>query len=253
MHLRTVHTENSLKTLFEFIKANPLGVITTGIASPSHQFLQSSHIPWVLDVSTDEPQGQVTGRLQGHMARQNPQAKAMIESAASSSTIKLQHDVMILFTGSHHHYVTPKFYTETKPATGKVVPTWNYAAVQVYGKATIHYDPSASETSEYLSKQIHDLSQECETSIMGCTGQEGRARPWSVSDAPEPYIDIMKRNIIGIEVSIENIGGKFKMSQEMGQGDRLGVIEGFASLGSDAGTYLSNMVKERGESTDAEK
>ena len=67
--------------------------------------------------------------------------------------MKLQHDAMILFTGAHHLYVTPKVYKETKPATAKVVSTRTYAAAQVYGKATIYYDPSALETSEYLSPQ----------------------------------------------------------------------------------------------------
>jgi len=182
------------------------------------------------------------------MARANPQTKAMIESV--SNTTKLQQDVMILFTSQHHHYVTPKFYTETKPATAKVVPTWNYAAAQVYGKATIYYGSAAEETSKYLSRQIRDLSQMCETEIMGYTGQEGKPCPWSVEEAPERYIDIMKKNIIGIEVSIESIGGKVKMSQELGHGDRQGVIEGFDGLGSDVGSHIAQQVKERGEMKD---
>lgn len=253
MYLRAVHAENSIKALFEFIKENPLGVLTTAISSSSYPFLQSSHIPWVLDIISDDPDAPVKGRLRGHMARQNPQSKAMIESLSNTSTTILQQDVMILFTAQPHHYVTPKFYTETKPATAKVVPTWNYAAAQVYGKATVYYDSSAEETSAYLSQQIHDLSQMCETSAMGYTGEEGRPGPWSVSDAPERYIDIMKKNIIGIEVAIESIGGKFKMSQEMGDGDRRGVIEGFNGLGSDVGSAIAEMVKVRGEMKDAEK
>ncbi|OQE25201.1 hypothetical protein PENSTE_c006G01274 [Penicillium steckii] len=253
MYLRAVHAENSIKALFEFIKENPLGVLTTAISSSSHPFLQSSHIPWVLDTYSDDPETPVKGLLRGHMARQNPHSKAMIESCANSSPGKLEQDVMILFTAQHHHYVTPKFYTETKPATGKVVPTWNYAAAQVYGKATIYYDSAAAETSNYLQRQIQDLSQMCETSVMGHTGQEGKPGAWQVTDAPDRYIDIMKKNIIGIEVSIESIGGKFKMSQELGQGDRQGVIEGFNNLGSDVGTNLAGLVKERGEMKDAAK
>lgn len=253
MYLRSCHAESSVKALFEFIKENPLGVITTAISSPCLPFLQSSHVPWVLDIISDDPEAPVKGRLRGHMARQNPQSKAMIEAVSNSTTRTLEHDVMILFTGTHHHYVTPKFYKETKPATAKVVPTWNYTAVQVYGKATIYYDSATLETSEYLLQQIHDLSHLCETSIMGYTGQDGKPGPWSVSDAPPRYIDIMKKNIIGIEVSVENIGGKMKMSQEMNQGDREGVVEGFASLGSDVGSHLSTLVKELGEKKDAKK
>ncbi|CRG89661.1 hypothetical protein PISL3812_06700 [Talaromyces islandicus] len=254
MYLRAAHAESSIKTLLEFIRENPLGVLTTAISSPSYPLLQSSHIPWVLDFISEDPDAPVKGRLRGHMAKQNPHSKAMIESVTatgSPSTSQLQQDVMVLFTSMHHHYVTPKFYTETKPSTAKVVPTWNYSAAQVYGKATIYYDSSYPQTSEYLSQQIRDLSNLCETSIMGYTGQGDRVEPWKVSDAPERYIEIMKKNIIGIEVAIESIGGKFKMSQEMGKGDREGVIEGFTKLGSDVGNHIACLVKERGEMKDA--
>lgn len=250
MYLRAVHAEPSIKALFEFVKENPLGILTTAISSSSYPFLQSSHIPWVLDTFTDDPDAPVKGRLRGHLARQNPQSKAIMESLTASPS-QLQQDVMILFNGPSHHYVTPKFYTETKPASGKVVPTWNYAAAQVYGKATVYYDSSAESTSQYLSQQIHDLTQLCETSVMGHLGQEGNSEAWEVADAPERYIDIMKKNIIGIEVTIESIGGKFKMSQEMGHGDREGIIKGFDGMGSDVGKDMACLVKERGEKKDA--
>lgn len=259
MYLRADHAEPSIKALFELIRANPLGVLTTAISSTSYPFIQSSHIPWVLDQFSDDPDAPVKGKLRGHLAKQNPQSQAMIGSVTGASNSRstgvsqLQQDVMILFTGPCHHYVTPKFYTETKPNTGKVVPTWNYAAAQVYGKATIFYESSSSETSNYLSQQTHDLSQMCETSIMGYTGEEGKPTPWKVADAPERYIDIMKKNIIGIEVTIESIGGKFKMSQELGKPDREGVIEGFGGLSSDFGNTMAGLVKERGEMKDTAK
>ncbi|KAJ5777241.1 hypothetical protein N7520_000487 [Penicillium odoratum] len=259
MYLRGTHAESSIKALFELIKANPLGVLTTAINSSSHPFIQSSHIPWVLDEISDDHNAPVKGKLRGHIAKQNPQSKAMIESVTeaadgfSTGVSQLQQDVMILFTASCHHYVTPKFYTETKPSTAKVVPTWNYAAAQVYGKATIYYESSSSETSIYLSHQIRDLSQMCETSIMGYSGEEGKPTAWKVEDAPERYIEIMKKNIIGIEVRIERIGGKFKMSQELGKGDRDGVMQGFSGLGCEIGNNMAALIKERGEIKDAVK
>jgi transcriptional regulator len=256
MYLRAIHAESSLKALFELIQSNPLGVLTTAIPSTSYHFIQSSHIPWVLDIISDDPEAPVKGRLRGHMARQNPQAKAIIESltvTGSPPASPLQQEVQILFTSQDHHYVSPKFYTETKPSTGKVVPTWNYAAAQVYGKATIYHDSSSAESSEYLSKQIHDLSQLCETSIMDYTGERGKQAAWKVADAPDRYIDIMKKNIIGIEVTIEDIGGKFKMSQESSKGDREGVIEGFNNLGSEVGRNVAALVRKRGEMKDVVK
>ncbi|KAL2002787.1 hypothetical protein VTN02DRAFT_5946 [Thermoascus thermophilus] len=258
MYLRSVHAESSIPQLLQFIRDNPLGILTTAIRSSTYPLLQSSHIPWVLDVpESDNPDEPVKARLRGHMARQNPQSKAIVESLAareassSRPPSQLEEDVLVLFNGPHHHYVTPKFYTETKPSTGKVVPTWNYSAVQVYGKATIYHDSSSPETSEFLDRQIHDLSQHCETAVMGYTGEEGRLAPWKVSDAPERYIEIMKKNVIGIEIAIEQIGGKYKMSQEMGKGDREGVIQGFNNLGTDVGAGIARTVKERGDLKDA--
>ncbi|WP_254554525.1 FMN-binding negative transcriptional regulator, partial [Salmonella enterica] len=82
----------------------------------------------------------------------------------------------------------PKFYTETKPTTAKVVPTWNYAAVQAYGRARIFYESKTPETQNFLGKQIDDLSRHGETAIMGYTGKGDRPGPWKVTDAPERYI-----------------------------------------------------------------
>ncbi|KAJ1710959.1 transcriptional regulator [Aspergillus flavus] len=256
MYLRAVHAETSIKALFELIQKNPLGVLTTAIPSTTQHFIQSSHIPWVLDIISDDPDAPVKGRLRGHMARQNPHSKTFIEAlnaAGLPSASPLQQEVQVLFTANPHHYVTPKFYTETKPATAKVVPTWNYAAVQVHGKATIYHDSSSPESAEYLQKQIQDLSELCETSVMGYTGEGGRPDSWKVTDAPERYIDIMKKNIIGIEITIEDIGGKFKMSQESTKGDREGVIQGFENLGTDVGRDVAALVRERGETKDAAK
>ncbi|KAJ5178766.1 hypothetical protein N7492_001976 [Penicillium capsulatum] len=161
--LSTPRAEGSVPALFEFIKQNPLGLLITAISSPSYPYLQSSHIPWVLDGSSTSLDAPAKSRLHGHLPRQNTQVKATIEDASQSST-QVTKDLMIIFTGLPRHYVSSKFYTETKPSTGKVVPTWNYSAVQVYGKATIYFDPS-SKTSAYLSQQIHDLSELCRDDV----------------------------------------------------------------------------------------
>lgn len=81
---------------------------------------------------------------------------------------------------------------------------------------------------------------------MGFTGGE-RPQPWKVADAPGRYIESILRNIVGINIEIGRIEGKFKMSQEMRRGDRDGVVRGFADLGGEAGEAISALVKERGE------
>ncbi|KAJ0426623.1 hypothetical protein BJY00DRAFT_92795 [Aspergillus carlsbadensis] len=249
MYLRAVHAEAQIQILQQLIRDNPLGILTTAIKSPHYPLIQSSHIPFVLDVP-ETPDGSISnGVLRGHMAKQNPQAKALMEALAAQQEqgkagLELSDEVLILFNGPYHHYVTPKFYTETKPATGKVVPTWNYAAAQAYGKIRVYCDSKSEGTSTFLQTQIEDLSRQSETKIMGSSS------PWEVSDAPVNYVDLLKKNIIGIEITIDRLQGKFKMSQEMGQGDRQGVIEGFQNLGTDVGKGMADMVREKAELKD---
>ena len=248
MYIRDVHADGTIPMLRQFIQDNPLGILTTGIRSTLYPFLQSSHIPFLLDV-VDPGSETELGTLRGHLARSNPQSKALIETLrtdqASSPANILEEEVLVLFTDSAHHYVTPKFYTETKPKSGKVVPTWNYAAAQAYGKAKIYWDHKSAESCEFLMKQIHDLSKHAETSIMGYIGQGDALEPWSIHDAPQRYIELLRTNIIGIEIKIDRLEGKFKMSQEMPIGDRLGVINGLADLGIEIGTKVAESVKER--------
>ncbi|KAK1727772.1 transcriptional regulator PAI 2-type [Colletotrichum acutatum] len=248
MFIPAPHAETRISALRQLIRDYPLGVLTTAIPSGAHPLILASHIPFVLDVD-DETSDEELGRLRGHLARQNPQSKAMIEAVQSTGTesTTLDQEVLVLFTAAPHHYVTPKFYTETKPTTAKVVPTWNYAAVQAYGRATIYFDSKSKSASDFLSKQIDDLSRHTETSIMDYTGKGDRPGPWKVADAPERYIELMKKNIIGIEISIDRLEGKFKMSQEMRKGDREGVIRGFQSLGSDGGQTIAALVQERSD------
>ncbi|KAF9892445.1 hypothetical protein FE257_001553 [Aspergillus nanangensis] len=252
MYIRAIHAEAQIAVLQQLIRDHPLGIFTTAIKSQQHPLIQSSHIPFVLDVP-DTTDGTVSnGILRGHMAKQNPQAKVLMEALAAqheqgNTSLELADEVLVLFTVPQHHYVTPKFYTETKPATAKVVPTWNYAAAQAYGKIKIYCDSKSEQTGSYLQRQIEDLSNQSETSIMGYS------KPWTVSEAPKPYIDIMKKNIIGIEIKIDRLEGKFKMSQEMGKGDREGVIKGFESLNTDVGKGIAEMVKERNEQKDSQK
>ncbi|KAK0118141.1 hypothetical protein ONS95_012447 [Cadophora gregata] len=254
MYLRAVHTDLNLPTLYQFIRSNPLGIFTTSITSPNFHTIQSSHIPWVLDISPeDESISPPKARLRGHLARANPQTKALIEHATQTSSNTLQQEVMILFNGPSHHYVTPKFYVDTKPSTGKVVPTWNYSAVQVYGKATIYFDTQSPSTGEFLTSQIDELSKQSEEKIFGYTGKNGAAKAWSVNESPDSYIALLKKAIIGIEIEIESIAGKFKMSQELAKGDREGVIKGFEALGTEEGNEIARTVKERGELKDNAK
>lgn len=221
MYLREIHAEKHISTLYQFIKENPLGLLITALDSKTAPFLQSSHIPWVLDIPDDKNEKNL-GTLRGHIVRANPQAKAFVETTKGAleseinidGSYSLTRDVLVIFNGPAYHYVTPKFYTETKPATGKVVPTWNYSAVQVYGRAIVFYDAKAESTHAFLDKQIRDLTNHDEVDIIG-----HKEKPWVVKDAPEPYIKVLKSAILSIQIKISDIGGKWKMSQGMPASD----------------------------------
>ncbi|KAF4548663.1 Hypothetical protein D9617_26g078760 [Elsinoe fawcettii] len=246
MYLRAAHVENSLPALRNLILSHPLGVLTTAIPHPTNALIQSSHIPWVLDHDPSSPTDK--GILRGHLARANPQTKSLIHALSSSATSPyLDTEVLVLFTSPVQHYVTPKFYTSTKPDTGKVVPTWNYAAVQAYGRARIYHDTKDGETQRFLAKQLDDLSKYAEEEIMRYDGAEGRKGAWKVQDAPESYVGLLSKAIIGIEIEVERLEGKWKMSQELKEGDREGTVEGFERLGTEDGRRMAEMVRERGE------
>jgi transcriptional regulator len=241
MYLRAAHAEPHVPTLRRFIHENPLGLLITALPSPNYPTIQATHIPWLLDVQHGASDAEL-GVLRGHLARPNPHSKAMIEAVGpeSASNGTLQSEVSVIFTGPAHHYVTPKFYVETKPSTGKVVPTWNYSAVQAYGTATIYFD-SSPRTGSFLHTQISDLSRHAEVNIMN------HDRPWGVNDAPERYVELLKKNIIGVEIAISRLEGKWKMSQELREGDREGVVRGFGAMGTQVGEEIARTVAERGK------
>ncbi|KAJ3161816.1 hypothetical protein HDU86_006587 [Geranomyces michiganensis] len=252
MYQRAEHSENSVPVLRDFIRAHPLGTLTSAFDVPTFPLLQSTLVPFVLDF--DPADESDLGSLKGHIARANPQAKAMIAEASAvqgpvsgSSPGELEREVLILFTSPAHHYVTPKFYTETKPKTGKVVPTWNYASVEARGKLTIFHDAKSPATVDFLAKTLRDLSNMGETEIMG------HGVPWKVEDAPPSYVSAMKKAIIGVQIRLTSLAGRFKLSQDESGGDRTGVVEGFRQMGSDVGNQMAQMVEDCGASKKAEE
>lgn len=273
MHLRPDHAVRDLPTLHAFIRAHPLGVLTTSLPSENYPTLQCSHIPWVLDAEdtpqqngSDEPakgdNGSFLGVLRGHIARANPQAKAMIEAVTrqqpdpntSGTTAQvLPGEALIIFTSPVDHYITPHFYTESKPATGKVAPTWNYAALQVYGRVTLYHDSKDDAAGDFLHRQLSDLAVLGEEGVMGYAreGQdetpkdgEGSTVPaWKIDDAPKEYISILKKNIVGMRVEITRVEGRFKVSQERPGRDRDGVVDGLERMETTRAREMAGFVR----------
>lgn len=205
--------ETDRDRLHGLIRAHPLGLlVSNGAEGPVADL-----VPFLLDPDTGEH-----GHLRAHVARANPHWKLIAQNAA--------HPVLVVFQGPES-YVTPSWY-ETKRETGKVVPTWNYATVQVRGRARV------IEDATWLARQIHDLTaaQEAE-----------RAEPWQVDDAPSRYIDVQMRGIVGIEIEVVGIAGKWKVSQNRPAADRAGVAEGLdAEPHSGGGSEMADLVREHG-------
>jgi transcriptional regulator len=188
------------------IRAHPLGLlVTTGSAG-----LEANLIPFVLDGAAGDH-----GTLLGHLARPNPQWRQLDPAM----------EALVVFQGAEA-YITPSWYA-VKAETGKVVPTWNYAVVQVHGRVRV------TEDAGWLRAQIEALANH----------QEGaRARPWHVSDAPAPYVEAQIRGIVGIEIAVTRIEGKWKASQNRPAQDHPGIVAGLAAEGAAA---MAEMVRRR--------
>lgn len=184
--------ETDRETLHALIRAHPLGLLI----SATQDGPVADPIPFLID-----PEVGLNGRLRAHLARANPQWKLIAAQP--------EMPVLVVFQGANA-YITPSWY-ETKRETGKVVPTWNYAIVQVRGTARIVDDKG------WIAQQIRDLT---------VSREAARAEPWAVSDAPAAFIEAQIKGIIGVEVEIAHIEGKWKVSQNRPEGDRNGVAGG---------------------------
>ncbi len=197
--------------LRDLIVAHPLGaLVTLGTTG-----LDANHIPFEF-VPGDGPHG----TLRGHVARANPVWKDFSRDV----------DVLVIFQGPSS-YITPSWY-ETKKETGKVVPTYNYCTVHAHGPLVIHDD------REWLRGMVTRLTQRFEAT---------RPAPWAVSDAPADFIDKQLAAIVGIEIPIARIVGKWKVSQNRPVTDRPGIVSGLQAQGIPAATAMADLVRDFGK------
>jgi transcriptional regulator len=138
-------------------------------------------------------------------------------------------ECLVAFQGPQS-YISPSLYP-TKHEHGKAVPTWNYITVHAWGR------PQVIDDVAWLRRQVDDLTSH----------QEGpRPAPWTVSDAPAPYVAAQIKGIVGIEIPIARIEGKWKVSQNRPAVDRAGVVAGLRGSGGDA-EIMAALVAERGK------
>lgn len=112
--------------------------------------------------------------------------------------------------------------------------------MQLSGRLRLYHSTASPTTSTYLSTQIHDLSVQQERLA-------NPTSPWQVDEAPEKYVDYLKKAIVGVEITVDRCEGRFKLSQEMTDGDWEGVVDGFLGVGTEEGRVMAGMVRREGE------
>lgn len=187
--------EPRIEVMHELIRAHPLATLVTH--SPSG--LNANHIPLHLSESPAS-----YGTLLGHIARANPLFNEIAEGI----------ETLAIFHGPNV-YITPSWYA-TKKETGKVVPTWNYAVVHAYGVLRV------VDNASWLRTQLDALTDHNEASF---------PEPWAVSDAPADHIERIMAAIVGVEMVITKLLGKWKVSQNQPTQNQIGVISGLKASG----------------------
>ena len=199
------HRVDDLKQMHALMRARPLGIL----ASAGAAGLFATHLPTVL-----KDDGRY-GLVECHLARANPHWKDLARGI----------EALMIFQGIEG-YITPAWYP-SKAEHGKVVPTWNYSVVHVYGH------PEIMEDEHWLRSHVTELTAQQE---------RVRAEPWAVSDAPESFIAVMLRGIVGIRFAIERIEGKWKISQNRETRDREGVADGLLARGEGDDLQMAELV-----------
>ena len=197
MYRPTHFDERRPEVLDALLRAHPLGLLIT---QDAHGEMSADSVPFVLDV---DPAGG-PGILRAHVARANPLWRMARRDL----------DSIVAFQGEQA-YVSPSFYP-SKAEHGKVVPTWNYVMVQAHGRLRV------VEDAAWLHAFVTRLTDRHEAP---------RAQPWAVTDAPDDYIATMLRGIVGIEIVLTALTGKWKVGQNRSAADRAGVARGLTDAG----------------------
>jgi transcriptional regulator len=190
----------------------------------AREMVTAARSGWLVTSTDDGPEATLLpilwrdSRVIAHMAKANPHWRTIGDGTRA----------LVIVTGPEA-YVSPSWYP-SKREHGRVVPTWNYLAVHLTGTVTVHRDPA------WLLDAVTDLTNHHE---------QARETRWHVSDAPREFIDAQLKAIVGLEVSIERVEAKAKISQNRPEQDRLGVIDGLrAETGAADAAMVEAMANE---------
>ena len=211
MYLPSHFEETRADVIHRLVRQHPLGVLVTLGADG----LNANHIPFELD-----PDPAPWGTLRAHVARANPVWRDFSPDVQA----------LVIFQGAQA-YITPSWY-ETKKETGKVVPTYNYIVVHARGSLRIIEDPV------WLRALVGRLTNQFEAR---------RTAPWQVTDAPSDFIEQQLRGIVGLEMPVTKLMGKWKVSQNRPAVDRVGVVEGLREIGDENALAMAQQVTQRSD------
>lgn len=187
--------QNDPESMLDFIRTNPFA----SLVSNSANGLNAEHIPFLVRTNS----GSKTV-LCAHIAKANPLWKELRDGDS----------VLVLFQGSNS-YISPNWYP-SKQTDSRVVPTWNYTAVHAKGDIEFIHD------AKWLLSLLNDLTG---------AQEQAQEQPWKVSDAPEKFIERQLSAIVGIEIVVDDLIGKFKLSQNQSAENRQGVKSGLRKVG----------------------
>ena len=207
MYIPRANEEKRISVMQALMVSQPLGTLVTLGASG----LFASHIPMVL-----EDDGSQFGTLRCHISRANAQWRDFTPTV----------DALAIFAG-HQHYISPNWYPEIKEH-GKEVPTWNYVVVHAYGPLKVIQD------EQWLLAHVKSLTN---------IHEAASPVPWKVEDAPAEFIASMLKGIVGFELNIQRLEGKWKVSQNRTEREREGVIEGLAKLNTPGSLAMKALVE----------
>lgn len=208
MYIPSHFAEERLEVLQQLIQAHPLGTLVT----LEQDGMNANHLPFEIAAPSADAS---FGTLRAHIARSNPLWKNLDNTK----------EALVVFQGPQA-YITPSWYEEKK-LSGKVVPTFNYAVVHAHGSLRVVDD------AQWLLNLLHRLTDQHEGK---------RASPWQVSDAPEDYLQKMLTAIIGIEIPLTRLSGKWKVSQNRPQQDRLNIAAGLREDGDQTKAAMATLV-----------
>lgn len=189
MYVPSHFEESRPEALHGLIVEHPVGVLVTH----GSEGLDANHLPFELVENVGEH-----GILRAHVARNNPVWQSMAKGD----------EVLVVFR-AEEAYISPNWYP-SKLETHKQVPTWNYRVVHAHGRITVH------DEEKYVRGVVARLTRRHET---------GHPSPWRMGDAPQDYINTMLKAIVGIEIEITRLVGKFKLSQNREVRDRVSAGE----------------------------